>query len=310
MAADTKALRTRIRSVDSTLHLTRAMGLVASSKTRRANTAMQRGREYASAVTGLIDTLTACPECAESPFLHPREDTSPVEPLHTEAESSLSQPHGGTPEGNFHTESGAESPLLQPHKGARTRLIVIAADRGFCGGHNGAVFRLAESCEGAEILPIGRRSAARYGGDLASSSEHYTRAEGFALATRLAADFESGLYDRLGLVSSRYLSAMAEEAALTWVLPLTRREGGAGSVLFEPDAETVLNAAVPEYLFGLLMAAVRESFACEVAARRMAMDSAGKNAQQMKDDLALQYNRARQSAITQEITEIVAGSGE
>ena len=72
----------------------------------------------------------------------------------------------------------------------------------------------------------------------------------------------------------------------------------------------MLDSAVPEYVAGKLTAAVRESFACEIAARRMAMDSAGKNAQQMIDDLMLQYNRARQGAITQEITEIVAGSGQ
>ena len=81
-------------------------------------------------------------------------------------------------------------------------------------------------------------------------------------------------------------------------------------MIFEPDEETVLNAAVPEYLSGVLMAAVRESFASEVAARRNAMDSAGKNAEEMIADLQLSYNRARQGAITQEITEIVAGSGQ
>ena len=69
----------------------------------------------------------------------------------------------------------------------------------------------------------------------------------------------------------------------------------------------VLDSVVPEYVAGLILAAVRESYACEVAARRIAMDAAGKNAQSMIDDLSLQYNRARQSAITQEITEIVAG---
>ena len=79
--------------------------------------------------------------------------------------------------------------------------------------------------------------------------------------------------------------------------------------VFEPDEQAVLNAAVPTYVSGLLAACVRESYACEVAARRMAMDSAGKNAQEMIDKLQLQYNRARQSSITQEITEIVAGSG-
>ena len=95
------------------------------------------------------------------------------------------------------------------------------------------------------------------------------------------------------------------------MLPLERAEksGGAG-IVFEPDEQTILPVAVLEYVSGMLMAAVRESFASEVAARRMAMDSAGKNAQEMIADLQLQYNRARQGAITQEITEIVAGSGE
>ena len=78
--------------------------------------------------------------------------------------------------------------------------------------------------------------------------------------------------------------------------------------IFEPDEQTILESVVPDYLAGMIMRAIRESFASEVAARRMAMDSAGKNAQAMIDNLTLQYNRARQGAITQEITEIVAGS--
>jgi len=95
------------------------------------------------------------------------------------------------------------------------------------------------------------------------------------------------------------------------VLPLERGEqSDSAGIVFEPDEQTILPAAVLEYVSGVLMAAVRESFLSEVAARRMAMDSAGKNAQEMIADLQLQYNRARQGAITQEITEIVAGSGE
>ena len=75
------------------------------------------------------------------------------------------------------------------------------------------------------------------------------------------------------------------------------------------DEITVLNNAIPEFIAGIIMSCVKESFACEVAARRVAMDNAGKNAQEMINDLGLKYNRARQGAITQEITEIVAGSG-
>ena len=103
---------------------------------------------------------------------------------------------------------------------------------------------------------------------------------------------------------------MTQTAEIRWVLPL---EAGAdvkaAPTVFEPDEMTVLDAAVPICVAGILAACVRESFASEVAARRMAMDSAGKNAQEMIDRLQLQYNRARQNSITQEITEIVAGSG-
>ena len=103
---------------------------------------------------------------------------------------------------------------------------------------------------------------------------------------------------------------MTQEASVKWLLPLEKAEKAESlGAVFEPDEETILNATVPDYIAGIIMACIRESFACEVAARRMAMDSAGKNARSMIEDLQLQYNRARQGAITQEITEIVAGSG-
>jgi F-type H+-transporting ATPase subunit gamma len=117
-------------------------------------------------------------------------------------------------------------------------------------------------------------------------------------------------FDRLGIVYTRYVSMMSQEAEVKWVLPLVKPESVEPiSAIFEPDEETILNATVPDYVAGILMACIRESFASEVTARRMAMDSAGKNARAMIDDLQLQYNRARQGAITQEITEIVAGAG-
>ena len=104
---------------------------------------------------------------------------------------------------------------------------------------------------------------------------------------------------------------LSQQVELCPVLPLSPSGESVGScgMIYEPDELTILEAAVPEYVAGLLVRAVRESFACEIVARRTAMDSAGKNAQEMIDRLQLEYNRARQSAITQEITEIVAGSG-
>ena len=266
MGANTKALKTRIRSVDSTLHTTSAMGLVASSKMRRSNERMAGGRQYADAFASVVDVLTACPECAGSPFMRKTD-------------------------------------------GGRTRLIVIAGDRGLAGGYNANVFRLTESIAREKVYPIGKRACDRYKGAFASS-EYYTGAQATALARQLCADFAAGEYDRLGIVYTRYVSMLTQEAQVKWVLPLTRAEEVTPmAVVFEPDEETILNATVPDYIAGLLMALIRESFASEVAARRMAMDSAGKNARSMIDDLQLQYNRARQGAITQEITEIVAGSG-
>lgn len=266
MGANTKALKSRIRSVDSTLHLTRAMGLVAASKMRRANESMGNGKQYAAAFSSVVKLLTACPECARSPY-------------------------------------------MQPTEGRKVRLIVIAGDRGLAGGYNANVFRLTDRMEKESVIPIGKRACDRYKGEFASS-EHYTGAQATELARKLCRAYLAGEFDRLGIVSSKYVSMMTQEAQVTWVLPLERTEAtDSVGVVFEPDEESILNTVVPDYVAGVLMRCIRESFACEVAARRMAMDSAGKNAQSMIDELQLQYNRARQGAITQEITEIVAGGG-
>lgn len=266
MGADIKALRSRIKSVDSTLHLTKAMGLVASSKIRKANSAMAKSRDYASAVQNTVEVLSLSPECAKSPYMRDAD-------------------------------------------GARTKIVVIAGDRGLAGGYNANVFRLASEYPDAEFIPIGKRACERFGAE-ANSSETFSYADSKSLCDTLCKDFCEDKFDRLGIISTKYVSMMTQEAQISWVLPITRAENaGNVGVIFEPDEMTVLNTAVPEYVAGILIASLRESFASEVAARRMAMDSAGKNAQQMIDSLQLEYNRARQGAITQEITEIVAGSG-
>jgi len=265
MGANTKALKNRIRSVDSTLHTTSAMGLVASSKMRRANLAMQSGKQYVAAFDRVVGVLASVSECQRSPYMRPA--------------------------------------------GERTKLIVIAGDRGLAGGYNANIFRLVATMQYDEIIPIGKRACDRYKGEF-HSSEKYTGAEATALARKLCKAFVDGEFDRLGIVYTRYVSMMSQEADVKWVLPLTAPENVEPiSAIFEPDEETILNATVPDYVAGILMACIREAFASEVTARRMAMDSAGKNARAMIDELQLQYNRARQGAITQEITEIVAGAG-
>ena len=266
MGANTKQLRNRIKSVDSTLHLTRAMGLVASSKIRRAMEAMHRGREYEAAVHAAIAPLTASPECQKSPYMKARDE-------------------------------GLDC------------LIVIAGDRGLAGGYNANIFRALREYPDVKIVPIGKRACDRFG-DTPCRAEGFDAREALGLAIELCRAYREGTYRRVGILGTRYISMMSQQPELRWILPLCKEEASSEcGPLYEPDELTVLEAAIPEYVAGLLVSAVREGFACEVAARRTAMDSAGKNAQEMIDQLQLEYNRARQSAITQEITEIVAGSG-
>lgn len=266
MAGNTKTLRVRIKSVNSTKQLTKAMGLVASSKIRRANEAMHKGREYNNALENTIRLLTADRECFKSPYMQVRE-------------------------------------------AGRTKIIVIAGDRGLAGGYNANVFRLASQYPEAELIPIGKRACERFGKPVVSS-EYFSFDEAYAIADDLCREFREGSFDRLGVISTKYNSVMSQDAFIKWILPLQKNESAKNSgVVFEPDCITVLNNIVREYVAGVLTVCVKESFASEVAARRMAMDSAEKNATQMINNLQLEYNRARQGAITQEITEIVAGSG-
>ena len=188
-------------------------------------------------------------------------------------------------------------------------LLVIAGDRGLAGGYNANIFRLMREYPGAQVLPIGKRACERFGGELLQA-EGFTYAQAMELAEDICLDFCEGKFHKFGIVCTKYQSMMSQQAYVKWLLPLTANHNGkTGNAVFEPDELTVLNAVIPEYIAGMILSCVKESFACEVAARRVAMDSAGKNAREMIDRLGLEYNRARQGAITQEITEIVAGSG-
>ena len=265
MGADIKKLRNRIKSVDSTLHLTKAMGLVASSKIRRATEAMLRGREYETAIRQAIMPLMGSEECKQSPYMKQNSD-------------------------------------------GKDCLVVIAGDRGLAGGYNANIFRALRELPESEIIPIGKRACDRFKGELLYA-EKFTYSDAKRIADQLCRRFAAGELSSVSILCTRYVSMLTQEAHIRPVLPLIPEENAKElSVIFEPDELTVLNSAVPEYVAGILVSAARESFASEVAARRCAMDSAGKNAQQMIDGLQLEYNRARQGAITQEITEIVAGS--
>ena len=136
----------------------------------------------------------------------------------------------------------------------------------------------------------------------------------FTMANMLCRDFRRGEFDEIRIAFTTFVSALSQTPTTMGLLPIVvdhSRQGGGRSgtrITYEPDSETVYDMIVPEYLGGLIYGALCESFASEQGARRMAMDSATKNAGAMIDDLTLRYNRARQGAITQEITEIVAGA--
>ena len=263
--ANTKELRVRIKSVNSTLQLTKAMGLVASSKIRRANEGMYKAREYVKSLEKSVSLLTSSPDCLKSPYMRQGETQ-------------------------------------------RTKIIVIAGDRGLAGGYNANVFRLCAQFLDAEFIPIGKRACERFSKPVVSSEKYYFK-DANDLAEKLCNDFVENKFDRLGIIYTKYISVMSAEPRIKWILPFEKGDSSDATVVFEPDHLTVLNSVAREYVAGMLISYIRESFASEVAARRMAMDSAGKNAKQMIEDLSLEYNRARQGAITQEITEIVAGSG-
>ena len=268
MGADIKKLRNRIKSVDSTLHLTKAMGLVASSKIRRATEGMLRAREYRRAVEAAIAPLMSTEDCKQSAYM--KQNAS---------------------------------------EGAKACLLVIAGDRGMAGGYNANVFRTMREYPDVKVIPVGKRACDRYFGEL-RYAEAFSYADAREIADEICKGFVEGRYSSFGILYTVYVSMLSQEATVTDVLPLTLPENAGGSMdmIFEPGAVEILDSAVPEYVAGRIFAAVRESFASEVAARRCAMDSAGKNAQEMIDTLQLDYNRARQGAITQEITEIVAGA--
>ncbi len=266
MGVDTKSLKNRIKSVDSTLHLTKAMGLVASAKIRGATIAMGKSREYAKALSDTISMLASAKACEKSEYM----------------------------------KSGEEGKVC---------LIAIAGDRGLAGGYNSNIFKAVEAQDADRIIPIGKRACDRYGGEQVKA-ETFSYSDAIELAKELCEEFTSGKYEKVGIVSTKYISMMTQNEETEWILPIRKTEKKSkADIIYEPDERTVLESVIAEFIAAKLVAAAKESFTCEVVARRFAMDNAGKNAGEMIESLRLEYNRARQGAITQEITEIVAGSG-
>ncbi len=280
MAGSMKDIKLRIKSVESTMQITKAMELVASSKMRRAKERVEHSRPYFETLYESLTKISAAAPRARNPYLR-RDDIK------------------------------------------RTLLVVIAGDRGLAGGYNANVFKQADAAEGpVTVLPIGKRSAeyfAHHGAGLFTPevlmAADVSVSECFTLSHQITEGFLKGEYDAVKLCYTRFDSMMTQTATTLEVLPLTiepteaqKAEARRSQILYKPSCEEVFGAIIPEYVAGVLYGAVCESVASELAARRTAMDAATKNAGEMIEHLNLYYNRARQAAITQEITEIVAGA--
>jgi F-type H+-transporting ATPase subunit gamma len=279
--ASMKDIKLRIKSVESTMQITKAMELVAYSKLRRAKERVEQSRPY---FTILMDTLG---------------DIARV-------------------------NTDFSSPYTNRREVKRSCYIVIGGDRGLAGGYNSNIFKAVTEHIGdqaVDILPIGKKTVEffeRRGKNLLTRdyaiAADTSVSDCFAMANLLTQKYLLEEFDEVYVCYTVFVSMLTQTPQIHKILPLVHEEKEAGStrakelILYEPNAETVYNSIVPGYLAGVIYSAMCESVASEQGARRTAMDAASKNAAEMIDDLSLRYNRARQGAITQEITEIVAGA--
>ena len=278
--ASMKDIKLRIKSVESTMQITKAMQLVATSKLRRARERMENSKPYAAVSRQAVAAAIA--SCTDQ--------TVPY---------------------------ATERPVN------RRCYVVIAGERGLAGGYNANVFKAVEADAGQVpfcVLPLGRKAVDKYrhAGVEVLCADH-SRIEGisvgqcYQLAQTLTEGWREGRFDEVKLVYTSFQSMLNQEVQTERLLPLPRPAEAPQTLVctvYEPNAADMLEAILPDFLAGRLYSALCDSFASEVASRRSAMDSATRNAQEMIGGLKLRYNRARQGAITQEITEIVAGAEE
>ena len=281
MAANMKAVKLRIKSVQNTMQITRAMELVASSKLRRAKERADNCRPYFQELYRTLDSIA---------------------------------------DGN----TDFTSVYAQEATSERWCYVVIAGDRGLAGGYNANLFKRLESEAAGKdyvVLPIGKKAVEYFKRrQIPILTESFAEVASikvggcFEMASLLCQEFKDGNFGHISMCYTRFLSMLSQQTDFIPVLPLMDLAQGVNRkeirelIVYEPDSAEVFDAIVPEYLAGLIYGAVCESSVSELAARRTAMEAATNNAEEMIEKLNLHYNRARQASITQEITEIVAGS--
>ena len=282
-ASSMKAIKRRIKSVESTMQITKAMELVSSSKLRRAK---ERADQAVPFFNLLYQTMSEV--ASEAVGFH-----------------------------SAYTELREEGAAL---------LIVIAGDRGLAGGFNINVFRRADARikelqdGGREVIlmTVGRKASEHYAksdcrilGTFDNIGETITPRRALGMAEHIVHLFDEGHIALIDVFFTNLVSPLVQEARQMSVLPvpnLERASGVQSLTNYEPSPEAVFDSLIPQYLAGILYCTVVDTFASEQAARRLAMENASDNAQEMIDDLSLKYNRARQASITQELTEIVGGA--
>ncbi|MBQ3667953.1 MAG: ATP synthase F1 subunit gamma [Clostridia bacterium] len=279
-SASIKEIKNRIHSIENTRQITSAMQLVAAGKLRKAQARIEASRPYFRIIYSMLQDIIAKTGDMSLPYLE------------------------------------AKNP------GAGVLYVVIAGDRGLAGGYNSAILKATYAhMQGRQVsvLPIGKRARDFFtarGVPLVDESfiiaENVSIADCFTMAKNICREFENGAYSEVRLAYTEFVSVLTQQSAAIKLLPLAKEEAAkpavALDICYEPDSETAFKAMIPEYIGGVIYGALCESRASEQAARRSAMDTATQNADEMIDTLSLKYNQARQAAITQEITEIVAGS--
>ena len=246
MAGSMKEIKLRIKSVESTMQITKAMELVASSKLRRAKERVEHSRPYFETLYATLFDIAAADSEFSSPYLAKRE--------------------------------------------THRRLYIGKKAVEYFERHN------------ASILTTSFAVA----GDISVS-------DCFEISRLVCQKFLAGEFDEIRIAFTQFVSMLTQTASILPVLPFDAPRPKPGQereslMLYEPDSTAVFDAIIPEYLAGVVYGALCESVASEQGARRTSMDAATKNAGEMIEHLNLYYNRARQAAITQEITEIVAGA--
>ena len=283
--ANGKEIRTKIASIQNTQKITKAMEMVAASKMRKAQERMAANRPYARKMRGVVGHVASANIEYRHPYLMQREDVK------------------------------------------RVGYIVISTDRGLCGGLNTNAFKAGIASmrewseKGAEVdvVTIGKKAQGffkRMGsnivGQVMDMGDKPEMADLVGTIKIMLDAYDEGRIDRLYIVENEFINTMTQKPTVAQLLPaeaaVDEKLTHHWDYIYEPDAKAVVDHLMVRYIESLVYQAVVENVACEMAARMFAMKSASDNAGDLIDELQLVYNKARQAAITQEISEIVAGA--